>query len=145
MKWGIRSVAVVGLWAISACGGSEKGTDSPGTDPPDGGEPPADTAHEDGRVFLENMTDYGIEVAYLNRVVEGEPRIMRTVVAAGESGDIGQELLPGGREVEFDFVLLLPEDRGFRVRRKAQILVDGDVVLRISLETADDPFSVLIE
>jgi hypothetical protein len=135
---------VLSLWMLSACGGSEKGTEPPGTDPP-GGDPPADTTHADGRVFLENGTAYGVEVAYLNRVAEGEPRIIRTVVAAGESRDIGQALLPGGGEVEFDLVLLLPEDLGFRVRRKAQIVVDGDVVLRISLETADDPFSVLIE
>ena len=142
----IKAIWLLGmatLWVLSACGGSGKGTDPAGTDPPDD-EPPGAT-YLDGRVFLENLTDYGIEVAYLNTAIPGEPRIMRTVVAAGESRDVGQELLPGGGEVEFDLVLLLPEDQGFRVRRKAQILVDGDMVLRVSLAAPEDPFSILIE
>ena len=126
---------------LGACGGSDKGT-GPGDVEPPNGDPGRQTS---GRVFLDNRTAYGVEVAYLNTQREDEPRIVRTVIEAGATGDIGQEVLPGGVEVEFDLVLLIPPEEGFRVRRKAQILIDGDVVLQMRLEIADDPFSVLIE
>ena len=132
------------LAAMAACGGSGKGTEPGDGDPPDG-DSPNGTVEADGRVFLDNQTAYQVEAAYLNTVEVDEPRIMRTVVGAGTSGDIGQVMLPGGSEVEFDLVLLLPPEEGFRVRRKAQIQVDGDVVLQIRLGTEGDPFSMVIE
>ena len=48
-------------------------------------------------------------------------------------------------ELEFDLVLLLPREKGYRVRRKAEVTIDGEVTVRLSLEVANDPFSVLIQ
>jgi hypothetical protein len=48
-------------------------------------------------------------------------------------------------KVELDLVLLVAEGEGFRVRRKAQVTVDGDVVVTVQLTDPEDPFSVVVE
>jgi hypothetical protein len=120
---------------LLACGGSGKAAD-----------PPSDGVEQkEGRVVLDNQTIYAVEVSYLNQVDAEQPRIVRVQVEPGARQDVSQEVLPGGLEVEFDLVLLLPTEMGYRVRRKAQTLIDGDVVLRLSLEDENDPFSLRID
>lgn len=126
-------------WAL-ACGGSDKGT-APG----DTGFSPNEEEPEEGRVMLDNQTIYVVETAYLNRVEEKRPRIVRVQVEPGQTGDVSQEVLPPGLMVELDLVLLLPAEMGFRVRHKAEIYIDGDVVLHLLLEDHDDPFSLRID
>lgn len=91
-----------------------------------------------GRVLLENQTGYAVEVVYLN----GGGEIVRTRVESGEVREVSGGLLPGGTEWTFDLVLLLPAEQGYRVRRKARVLVDGEVRLRARLGEAQDPFSL---
>ena len=133
-----RSLLLLG-WLL-ACGGPDKGTGGePGPDPP----PPE--MFRDGRVMLDNQTLYPVEVTYLNEVRAEAPRIVRTRVGSGSLQDVSREVLPGGLEIELDLVLLLPREQGYRVRRKAEVTVDGEMVVRVSLEDASDPFSVLIQ
>lgn len=91
-----------------------------------------------GRVVLENQTGYGAEVVFL----DGGEHLVRTQVAAGQVGEISGGALPGGTEWTFDLVLLLPAEEGYRVRRKARVLIEGEVRLRASLEDPKDPFSL---
>lgn len=126
-------------WLL-ACGGSDKGTGGgPGPDPP----PPK--VFRDGRVMVDNQTLYPVEVTFLNEVRADAPRIVRTRVGSGSIQDVSREVLPGGLDLELDLVLLLPPEKGYRVRRKAEVTIDGEVVVRLSLEVASDPFSVLIQ
>ena len=133
-----RSLLLLG-WLL-ACGGSDKGTGGgPGPDP----TPPEE--FRDGRVMVDNQTLYPVEVIYLNEVRADAPRIVRTQIGSGSLQDVSREVLPGGLELELDLVLLLPREKGYRVRRKAQVTIDGEVIVRLSLEVAGDPFSVLIQ
>ena len=137
----MRCIVVLLLtgWAL-ACGGTDKGT-APG----DTGLPFNDGEPEEGRVMLDNQTIYAVETAYLNRVDEERPRIVRVQVEPGQTRDVSREVLPPGLKVELDLVLLLPAEMGFRVRHKAEVYIDGDVVLHLLLEDKDDPFSLRID
>lgn len=110
------------LWA---CGGQEA--------EPAGPEVPAP-----GRVVVENRTPFAVEVAFL----DGGGRVVRSQVAAGAAGEVSAGLLPGGSEWTFDLVLLLPPEQGYRVRRKARILVAGEVRLVAALADPGDVFSL---
>ena len=129
---------------VTACGGASGPTqeDTPlpddGADIP-GGEPTA------GRLFLQNNTLYVIETAYLNEIDPDNPQIVRSQIAPGERQDVGQVLLPAGWVFELDMVVVVPAEVGFRVRRKAQINIDGEQLVQVHLENPDDPFSVLID
>ena len=135
-----RGVALLIAGLLMACGGADKTTDPGDTEPPPNGEEP-----REGRVALDNQTRYAVESAYLNQVESERPRIVRIQVEPGQLRDISQEVLPGGLEVEFDLVLLLPRELGYRVRRKARVQIDGEVVLHLSLEDEDDPFTLRID
>ncbi len=126
-------------WLLG-CGGADKGT---GGEPGPG--PPEPQELRSGRVLVDNQTLYVVEVSYLNEVRAEAPRIVRTQVGSGLLQDVSKEVLPGGIEVEFDLVILLPREKGYRVRRKARVTVDGEVIVRVSLEDAGDPFSVRIQ
>ena len=76
---------------------------------------------------------------------EKRPRIVRVQGEPGQTGDVSQEVLSPGLMVELDLVLLLPAEMGFRVRHKAEVYIDGDVVLHLLLEDHDDPFSLRID
>ena len=123
-------LAAICATALSSCGGETPG-DVVG--PP---EP------REGRVVVDNQTGFALEVAFLNEADPLAPAIVRTRVEAGESQDVSRALLPGGMSVELDLVLLVPDGEGFRVRRKAQVTVDGDVVVTVRLADPEDPFSV---
>ena len=70
---------------------------------------------------------------------------MRVQVEPGQTLDVSREILPPGLKVELDLVLLLPAEMGFRVRHKAEVYIDGDVLLRLFIEDRNDPFSLRIE
>ena len=126
-------------WLL-ACGGADKGT---GGEP--GPEPPEPKEFKSGRVMVDNRTLYVVEVSYLNEVRAEAPRIVRTQVGSGLLQNVSKEVLPGGLEVELDLVIMLPREKGYRVRRKARVKVNGEVIVRVSLEDAGDPFSVRIQ
>ena len=116
-----------------------------GAGPGDTGLAPQEGEPEEGRVLLANQTIYVVETVYLNRVEEERPRIVRVQVEPGQTLDVSREILPPGLKVELDLVLLLPAEMGFRVRHKAEVYIDGDVLLRLFLEDSNDPFSLRIE
>ncbi|MBI2506144.1 MAG: hypothetical protein HYW07_23250 [Candidatus Latescibacteria bacterium] len=113
------------LLVAAGCGGGA----SPPAGPPQPGE---------GRVMLENQTGYAVEVAFL----DAREQIVRTQVAPGQVAEVSGGVLPGGTEWTFDLVLLLPEEQGYRVRRKARVRIEGEVRLRASLPDPEDPFSL---
>ena len=127
----VCAVLVIGC---SGCGGDGEGDDAPGD--------VVGPGVRDGRVWVDNRTGYALDVAYLNDVDPGAPIIVRTRVEAGDLRDVTGAVLPAGTEIELDVVLLVPESEGFRVRRKAQASIDGDVVITAQLEDPGDPFSV---
>lgn len=124
--------------ACGCGGGGEEGNGGPPPGPVNGEPAP-------GRILLENSTPYAIEVAYLNEVDPADPRVIRTEVPPGERSDVGLEVLPGGWTVVLDLVLVPADPEENRVRRKANVTVDGDVVVRVELKDPADPFSVEIE
>lgn len=134
------ALLLLALAGASGCGGGG-GREGNGGPPPGpvNGEPDA------GRILLDNSTPYAIQVAYLNEVDPADVRVVRTEVAPGERSDVGREELPGGLTVVLDLVLELADPEENRVRRKANVTVDGDVVVRVELEDPADPFSVEIE
>ena len=134
------ALLLLALAGASGCGGGD-GKEGNGGPPPGpvNGEPAA------GRILLENTTPYAIQVAYLNEVDPVDARVIRTEVAPGDRSDVGLEQLPGGLTVVLDLVLVLADSEENRVRRKANVTVDGDVVVRVELKDPADPFSVSIE
>lgn len=120
----MRGLATL-LLVVAGCGGE--------ANPPGAPLPP-----DEGRVLLENQTGYAVEVVYL----DGGGNIVRTRVEPGQVGEVSRGLLPGGTEWTFDLVLLLPAEEGYRVRRKARVLIEGEVRLRARMGDAQDPFSL---
>lgn len=93
---------------------------------------------------LQNLTAHPILSAYLDIDAEEGERIVRVEVTAGGRTQISDGELPGGRQVEFDLVLLVPSNQGLRVRRKAQVIVDGDMQVTAELPQGTDAFSLAI-
>lgn len=134
------ALSLLALAGAAGCGGGGGKNGNGGPPPgPVNGEPAA------GRVLLENATPYAIQVAYLNEVDPADARVIRTEVPPGQRSDVGLEELPGGLTVVLDLVIVLADPEGNRVRRKANVTVDGDVVVRVELKDPADPFSVEIE
>ena len=123
-------VAICGV-ALLSCGGGGDG---------DVVGPPSEA--QDGRVVVDNQTGYALEVAFLNETDPAAPAIVRSRVEAGERQDVSRALLPAGTVVELDLVLLVADGEGFRVRRKAQVTVDGEVVVTVRLADPEDPYSL---
>ena len=136
--WGSQLLGLVCAVLVVGCSGSGGGGEGEDDAPSDAVGPGV----RDGRVWVDNRTGYALDVAYLKDVDPGAPVIVRTRVAAGDLQDVTGTVLPAGTEVELDVVLLVPESEGFRVRRKVQATVDGDVVITAQLEDPGDPFSV---
>ena len=132
---------LLGLVCWAACGGGGKAVD-PGVDPPD---PPDTGDARPGRVRLDNQLPYEVEVAYLNRVDDDVPRVVRTSVDAGARQDVSGEMLPAAMEVEFDLVVLVPPQEGFRLRRKALAQIDGDVLVQLLLAAGAELTDLKIE
>ncbi len=117
-----------------ACGGG-------GTDvvDPDNGAPP-----EDGSVLVDNRTPFAVEVAYLRAGEQDEAAVVRAVVGPGERRDVGGGSLSAGTELKLDLVLRVPPEQGLRVRRKASVVLDGDMEVILALEDPSDPFSLQV-
>ena len=122
-------------WLLSGCGGDPAPTAPPAPAPPE----PTGQA---GTVAAANHTAYDLEVAYLNETDADAPRIVRTLVPAGQRAEVSGGVLPAGLAVEFDVVLLPHTTDGIRVRRKIQVAIDGDWVLNVRLADESDPFSL---
>ena len=97
---------------------------------------------QDGRVVVDNQTGYALEVAFLNETDPAAPAIVHSRVEAGERQDVSRALLPAGTVVELGLVLLVADGEGFRVRRKAQVTVDGEVVVTVRLADPEDRYSL---
>ena len=130
----IRTVLLLAAWLLSGCGG--KDPTAPLTP-----APPEPTGRA-GTVAVANHTAYDLEVAYLNELDADAPRIVRTLVPAGQRAEVSSGVLPAGLAVEFDLVLVPRTADGIRVRRKIQVAIDGDWVLNVRLADESDPFSL---
>ena len=133
MGGGISKARAAGIvWtlvALAGCGGQ----DSPAA----AGEP------EPGFVSVDNRTPWDLEVAWLGVDDPGAVLIHRVVVAAGQVQTLTREPLPAGTQVRLDLVLRVPVESGPRVRRKADVFVDGDQAVIVQAPPAD-PFAVEI-
>ena len=134
---GAWRLAAIYCLCLAACA-----SDSSPTDPGEGnnGENPPAPMEREGHIFVENRTDYPLEIAYLDRRQVDDWQIVRLRYAPGQRQRVSDRVWPAGFEIELDAALVLPAEVGFRVRRKAKLVVDGDVELVFSLED-DDPFS----
>ena len=126
---------LLAAWLLSGCGGGPAPTAPPAPAPPE----PTGQA---GTVAVANHTAYDLEVAYLNEIEADAPRIVRTLVLAGQRAEVSGGVLPAGLAVEFDLVLVPRTTDGIRVRRKIRVSIDGDWVLNVRLADESDPFSL---
>ena len=135
----MKSLALLVGCVLFACAGgkSPSSPNDPGASPD--GQP------ESGRVVMENQTPYVVEVAFVDSFTSRDPGIVRSLVGAGERRDISAGALPANTEVEFDLAFQVPADADYRIRRKAKVRIDGEIVVVVRLETADDPFSLRVE
>ena len=132
----VRAALLLAAWLLSSCGGKAP------TAPPESEPATPEPTGRAGTVSVANHTAYDLEVAYLNEIDADAPRIVRTHVPAGQRVEVSGGVLPAGREVEFDVVLLPHTTDGIRVRRKIRIAIDGDWVLNVRLADESDPFSL---
>ena len=132
----VKTVLLLAAWLLSGCGGKDSTA-------PLAPEPaPPDPTGRAGTVAVANHTAYDLEVAYLNETDADAPRIVRTLVSAGQRAEVSGGVLPAGIEVEFDLVLVPHTVDGIRVRRKVRVSIDGDWVLNVRLVDESDPFSL---
>ncbi|MDP6982561.1 MAG: hypothetical protein QGG05_05700 [Candidatus Latescibacteria bacterium] len=143
-SWQVARTAKMGwcillLCAWCGCGGGGSG---------DGGDVTGlrnmeDPVPEAGQVSLANRTSYDMESAYLHVDETGE-RIFRRDIAVGATVSISDGELSPGVEVESDLVFQVPSSEGLRVRRKATVVVDGDITLVAELTEEGEPFSLAL-
>ena len=131
----VRAALLLAAWLLSGCGGKEPTA-------PVAPVPPPEPVGRPGIVSVANHTAYDLEVAYLNETDADAPRIVRTLVPAGQRVEVSDGVLPAGLAVEFDVVLVPHTADEIRVRRKIQIAIDGDWVLNVRLADESDPFSL---
>lgn len=129
------------VWWCVACGGGGGGM---APDDGNGDSPtPVEPLSEAGEIHLSNHTNYDMESSYLH-VDEGGERIVRADAVPGAETMISDGKLSAGTQVEFDLVLQVPTNEGLRVRRKAKIVVDGDIIVTAVLVDEMDPFSLSV-
>ncbi len=135
----MKSLALLVACVLLACAGDKSpvAPDDPEESPDGSGQP------ESGRVFMENLTPYLVEVAFVDSFTSRDPGIVRSLVGVGERRDISAGVLPADTEVEFDLAFQISADD--RIRRKATVRIDGETVVVVRLETEDDPFSLRVE
>ena len=132
----VRTALLLTAWLLSGCGGKDP------TAPLAPVPAPPEPTGQAGTVAVANHTAYDLEVAYLNETDADAPRIVRTLVPAGQRAEVSGGVLPAGLAVEFDVVLLPHTTDGIRVRRKIRVAIDGDWVLNVRLADESDPFSL---
>ena len=132
----VRAALLLAVCLFSGCGGKEP------TAPPAPVPVSPEPTGRDGSVAVANHTAYDLEVAYLSEIDADAPRIVRTRVPAGQRVEVSGGVLPAGREVEFDVVLLPHTTDEIRVRRKIRVAIDGDWVLNVRLVDESNPFSL---
>ena len=132
----VKAALLLAAWLLSGCGGTAP------TAPPVPVSP--EPSGRDGTVSVANHTAYDLEVAYLNETDATAPRIVRTLVPAGQHTEVSDGVLPAGLAVEFDLVLVPRPTGGIRVRREIEVAIDGDWVLHVRLADESDPFSLAI-
>lgn len=126
----MRNSIYILLCVLAGCGGS-----STPAGPPIGAEP------RPGTVSVRNETPWPLEVAWLESSAGQESTVRRLTVAVASAALLTDGELPAGTLLALDLVLLIEPTQGPRVRRKAQIEVDGDVTLVVAASAAD-PFDV---
>ena len=94
-----------------------------------------------GNVSVDNRTPWDVEVAWLWVGEDGEAQVRRVSVPAGQVMGLTDAPLAAGAQLTLDLVLLVPPETGPRVRRKAEVRVDGDRIVVVQA-SADDPFGV---
>ena len=70
-----------------------------------------------------------------------EAQVRRGSVTAGQVMGLTDAPLAAGAQLTLDLVLLVPPETGPRVRREAEVRVDGDRIVVVQA-SADDPFGV---
>lgn len=94
-----------------------------------------------GNVSVDNRTPWDVEIAWLWVGEDGEAQVRRVSVPAGQVMGLTDAPLAAGAQLTLDLVLLVPPETGPRVRRKAEVRVDGDRIVVVQA-SADDPFGV---
>lgn len=122
----LLSALLTGLLLV-ACGGGAG---------PDGPVSPAEPAA--GRLWLDNRTPWEVEAAWLT-----DAALHRVAVASGRAAAL-TDTLPAETVLALDLVLQVPADSGPRVRRKADVVIDGDRTLVVSASAAD-PFDAVLD
>ncbi len=135
----MKALLIVGL-LLCGCGGER--AEPVAAEPVDEGQMGEAV---DGTIYLRNEAPYAIEIAYVHTDARGSLQVVRTQVDAGARGAVSDAVLQAGLSLELDVVLQVPAEVGPRVRRKASVLIDGDVELRAYLAVAEDLFSLQVE
>ncbi|MEE2830917.1 MAG: hypothetical protein VYD18_01010 [Candidatus Latescibacterota bacterium] len=120
------------LVVLTACGGGDDDRGM-GTDVGPGEVLP-------GNVSVDNRTPWDVEVAWLWVGEDGEAQVRRVSVPEGQVMGLTDAPLAAA-QLTLDLVLLVPPETGPRVRRKAEVRVDGDRIVVVQA-SADDPFGV---
>ena len=129
-RWWLSSAMVV----LISCGGGGDGSTGPTDDPP---EP------QPGTISVDNRTPWELEVAWLGQQADGSALINRRSVPSGQVLELQSAPLEPGVQLTLDIVLQVPLEVGPRVRRKAEVTIDGNQVVTVGA-TADDPFGAEI-
>jgi hypothetical protein len=87
---------------------------------------------------MDNRTPWEVEAAWLT-----DAALRRVSVPSGRVAAL-TDTLPAETMLALDLVLQVPADSGPRVRRKADVVIDGDRTLVVSA-SADDPFDVVLD
>jgi len=90
-----------------------------------GGGSSGPKTYEDGRVFVENRTEYELEVTFLNDALEE----IKTVVAANmKKVEVSQGVLTGGKQYTF---IVVAHAELFTPRAEVKLEINGPVTIQI--------------
>ena len=105
---GIGVVLGLGI-VLLGCGGSSSGPKT----------------YEDGRVFVENRTEYELEVTFLNDALE----MVKTVVPANaQKAEVSQGVLTGGKKYTFK---VEAHSLNFTSNAQVELEINGPVTIQI--------------
>ena len=121
------------LLALSGCGGGSSATAVE--------ENPAELLA--GTLAVDNRTPWDLEIAWLWHDEQAGTQIRRMIVPAGQVLGLYDDPLQAGTELVLGLVLQVSPETGPRVRRKARVQIDGDVIVVVQA-SGDYPFDVVI-